>query len=318
MVVMKKLESSLIKPCALSPTKAIGVVAPSEPITPELLELGVKTLTAKGYRVKLGSHINSRIGYLAGIPSERADDFHSLLKDDDVGAIFFAAGGYNSAQLLRLLDFELIKTHPKIIMGLSDSTSLLNAIHGMTGLVTFHGPVVQYNFSSPMTDLTEHSVFAVLASASAAGDLPGSSEWKMLREGNARGALVGGNLSTLIQLVGTPYAPSWDGAILFWEDVCEQLHALEARLTHLKNAGILDRIAGMVIGQLVECEEADYPDPPSLEEMVLRACSDWEFPIIYNVPLGHTEEKLTLPIGIQAGLTSASQPRLRLLESAVV
>ena len=122
----------------------------------------------------------------------------------------------------------------------------------------------------------------------------------VLRPGKAKGRLIGGNLTTLQQLIGTPYEPCWDGAILFWEDVCEQPHVLDARLTHFRNAGVFDRLASMIVGNLEACDEHDYENMPPIEDIVLHLTKGHRFPILHHIDLGHTESKLTIPIGVEA------------------
>ena len=239
-----------------------------------------------------------------------------MFLDSNVDAIFCAAGGANSGRLLPLLDYEAIKASPKILLGMSDPTALLCGIHATTGLVTFHGPVVQYNMQGPMPALTQRYFDRALFTKEPVGRIRELGSINVLRHGTARGRLIGGNLTTLQQLLGTPYEPDWDSAILFWEDVCEQPHALDAKLTHFRNAGVFDRVAGMIVGQLEECEERDYIDMPPLNEIILDLTNRLSFPILFEIPLGHTPEKITCPIGTLAEIDTYGA-YLSLTESGV-
>jgi muramoyltetrapeptide carboxypeptidase len=137
-----------------------------------------------------------------------------------------------------------------------------------------------------------------------------------LHNGKATGRLIGGNLTTLQQLIGTPYEPDWENHILFWEDVCEQPHVLDAKLTHFRNAGVFQKIAGMIVGVLEECVENDYLDMPPIEQIVLEL-TEKRFPIIAGIPLGHTDNKLTLPIGINV-LIDGAEGTLTMEEKGVI
>lgn len=306
-----------IKPRRLRENSTVGVVTPSEPVTPEMFERGLDYMRSLGLIPKLGAHVYDNNGHLAGTDADRASDIMTMFTDDAVDAIFCSAGGANSARLLPLMDYDAIKAHPKILIGLSDPTALLCGIHAKTGLATFHGPVVQYDMSWHCTPFTEKYFRPALFDARPVGVIPEVTEANVLRPGTASGKLIGGNLSTLQQLIGTPYEPDWEGAILFWEDVCEQPHALDAKLTHLRNTGVFDRLAGMIVGVLEECIESDYENVPPIREIVLELTEDARFPILHEVPLGHTKDKITLPIGANASI-GASGAVFCLEESGVL
>lgn len=292
----------LIKPKHLSRGDTIGIIVPSEPICETEFDAGVEFLRQEGFRVALGRYVRARDGHLAGSDEQRALDFNEFFADPSVRAVFCGAGGANSARLLPLIDYDTVRLNPKLLLGLSDPTALLCAVHRMTGLVTFHGPVVQYNFSKPMSSFTSKYFWRAICSDKPIGQIIEVNEHNILRHGATSGPLIGGNLTTLQQLIGTPYEPLWDGAILFWEDVAEQTHVLDAKLTHLRNAGIFEQLSGMIIGTLESCDEQDYDGVPAIEEIVLDLCSGYSFPILKNVDLGHTKDKMTIPIGVTASI----------------
>lgn len=305
-----------IKPKILKPGATIGVFTPSAPVDRENFEKGIDFLKQSGFKLKLGANALKVTGYLAGTDEERVSDLHSLFLDPAIDAIFCSSGGYNSNRLLDKIDYKLIAQNPKIFMGLSDPTSLLCAIYTKSGLITFHGPVVQFDMSWNYTSYTERYLEKALSMVDAIGYIVEVTGENVLKPGKASGRLVGGNLTSIQYLLGTPYEPDWRGALLFWEDVFEEPHVLDAKLVHLRSAGVFDQINGMVIGQLVGCEEEEFANTPSIEETVLDLCKDYNFPILYDVLLGHTKDKLTIPIGVEAEIDTQGMV-LSIVESGV-
>ena len=307
---------TITKPKALAPGSTIGIVTPSEPVNEEDFNRALSHLEGLGFRLRVGPHARERRGHLAGNDEQRAADLMAMFQDDTVDAIFCAAGGANSGRLLPLLNYDAIRAHPKVLLGMSDPTALLCGIHARTGLITFHGPVVQYNMQGPMPAVTDHYFQRALFTNQPVGVVQELGNKNVLRPGKAQGRLIGGNLTTLQQLLGTPYEPHWDGAILFCEEVCELHKILDAKLTHLRNAGVFQRIAGMIVGVLESCDEHDYTNMPTLPDIILELTTGRTFPIIIDVPLGHTDDKITLPIGAMVAIDTNSSV-LSLLESGV-
>lgn len=306
---------SVTKPARLREGSKIGVFTPSEPIDPEMLDSGINALKSLGFQVHEAPHVRSRRGHLAGADEDRAKDFNALIADPTIDAVFCSAGGANSTRLLPLIDEKVLQQHPKIIMGVSDPSALLIGLHARSGIVTFHGPAVQYDFGRGVTELTLRAFREALLEGKA-GPLTGTESVRVIRKGSARGRLIAGNLSTLVQLIGTPWEPKWDGVILCWEDVCEQPHSLDARLTHLRNAGILARLAGIIVGELVECNENDYPETPAVEDILLEHLAGTNYPVLWKLPFGHTPDKITIPLGVNA-VVNTSGTLITLEESGV-
>lgn len=307
-------QQRLIKPLMLKPGAHIGLVTPSEPVNLEWFNEGVTFLRDSGFKVSLGEHVLENNGHVAGTDVQRARDIHSMFSNPDIDAVFCSAGGANSNRLLDLLDYELIARNPKVFMGLSDPTCLLNTIHAKTGLVTFHGPVVQFDMRWHYTSFTEKHLQKALFTPEPIGVIEDLSAANVLRPGKAYGCLIGGNLSSLQTLLGTPYEPEWEEKLLFWEEIFEQPQTIDAKLTHFRQAGVFERISGMVIGALVECEPHDYPGTPPVQDIVLDICSQYDFPIIWAVNLGHTQDKLTIPLGV-AGEIDTSIAIFSIVES---
>lgn len=188
---------------------------------------------------------------------------------------------------------------------MSNPTVLLNAITARTGLITFHGPSVVWDFGAEggTPELTNDHFWGLLESHERTYELPVQKGWRWLRDGALSGPIVGGNLASVQGLLGTPYEPDWDGAVFVWEDVAKPVNRLDMMLTHFRDAGVFEHISGMVVGKLVSCEPSDGV---TYDEMLLDLLSGSNFPILTEVPFGHTAEKITLPIGARLTATPSS------------
>ena len=308
----------LLKPQRLEKGDHIGVVSTSSPVSQEVLDRTVAYWEQRGYQVVLGRHVADDLGYMAGLPEERAADLMAMFMDPRIKAIIVAMGGKSANQLLPLLDYRLIRANPKIFMGLSDPSIVALAIHAGAGIVTFHGPT-GYNFGvEGLPPYTEYHMFKALTCSEPIGEVEAFSQWQVLRSGDlVEGPIVGGHLGTIRSLIGTSYAPHWNGAILFVEEIFAEHHDVDAALTHFRLACAFESIAGLIFGRSVEVAERSYPCRESLEEVILRICAGYDFPILFGVDLGHTAEKITLPIGTRVRLDTQAGT-LTLLESGVV
>jgi muramoyltetrapeptide carboxypeptidase len=293
-----------IKPPRLAPGDFIGVLAPAGPVAEEEIQPGIEAFESLGFHVLPSPNLLLREGYLAGSDDLRLHDLHTMFGDDRVKAIICARGGYGSLRLFDRIDFDLIKSHPKILVGYSDITSLLLAVYRRANLVTLHGPVLKditrnrgRNLELLMRLLTSDELITLTFDAA-----------KPIREGSAAGRLMGGNLSLLTHLLGTPFMPSLKGALLFIEERGEAPYRIDRMLTQLRLSGLLDKCAGLMIGTFEECGEVS--DVASLIEERL---SDLRVPIMTGLPVGHGEENLAMPIGVKAVLDT-SRMTLRLKE----
>lgn len=291
---------SLLIPPRLHPGATIGVVAPSSPaLPPERIADGVRWLESRGYSVVTGMHLHEADGYLAGADAGRAADLMQMFVRSDIDAIMCTRGGYGAMRILPLLDFATIRRHPKIFMGFSDITALSLALHAHAGLITFAGPMVAAEMAGPPLERTEVVMWDVLTgratrlSARADGA-------RTLVPGRAEGTLLGGNLALACALVGTPHEPSWDGAILLLEDVGEPVYRIDRMLCQLKLAGVLERIAGAVLGRFTAITPAD-PDR-DLATVLDEYFRPLGVPVLMEFPFGHTPDKLTLPLGARVVL----------------
>ncbi|PZN10566.1 MAG: LD-carboxypeptidase [Bacillota bacterium] len=334
-----------IRPVRLAPGDVVGVVSPSAPAAaecPRRLRRGIAELGRRGFRVRLGRYATASTGHTAGTIAQRLDDLHAMFRDPEVRAIITTVGGYSSHQLLEDLDYDLIRRHPKLLIGHSDITALHAAIHARTGLVTVLGPAVMPQFGEygGVHPYTWDMFVRVVMRLQPAGELEPAREWtpeklrwdvaddrprryipnpgpRTLSPGVAEGPILAGNAGTLLLLAGTPYWPDVDGVILcLEEDELESPATVDRMLTQLRHMGVFGRIAGLILGRFHPQVGFSPKDP--LEEIVLRATRGYDIPIAIDFDFGHTDPMFPLPLGVRARLEAApDRPRLVLLEPAV-
>ncbi len=266
----------------------------SGPVDPEKLAAGVRAIEARGYPVVLADNIRDTDGFLAGTDDSRASGYRRLVTDPSVDAIFFARGGYGSSRILSRLDPGEIAANPKIHLGGSDLTALFAYLARTANLVTFYGPMVAVEIGSGR-DLDWSRV---LSGEAPAAHRFGSAE--VLRGGVAEGPLVGGCLSLLASLAGTPDAIRPAGGILFWEDVGEERYRLDRLLTQLERSGTLEGLLGMVIGSVVP-GRGESPD--AVRDYLRGRFLSFPFPVAMGLPAGHVDAPRTLPLGLPARLS---------------
>lgn len=315
-----------VRPARLRPGDTVALVAPASAnfLRAEIDE-AEQLVAALGLRPRRGANLARRYGYLAGTDAERAADLEAAFADPEVKGVLAMRGGWGCARLLPRLDYDLIRRNPKPLVGYSDVTALLLAIHARTGLVTFHGPIGLSAWTPFTLEHARHVLFDALAPTFANilvddGRLvPENYRTRTLTPGRARGRLLGGNLTVLSHLVGTPYLPDWDGAILFLEDVNEDIYRVDRMLTHLALAGILRRVSGVVFGICSGCA----PGNPglaygslTLEEVFDDHLASLGVPAYTGAMFGHIDDQFTLPVGAEAEL-DATAGTLRLLAPAV-
>jgi muramoyltetrapeptide carboxypeptidase len=313
-----------LKPPRLKPGDTVGLIVPaSATFLRQDLEIVTDVLGALGFQVKRGAHLLDRYGYLAGRDADRAADVSALFADPEVKGILAVRGGWGSARLLPHLDFEAIRRHPKVLMGYSDLTALLNAVHAHTGLVTFHSPVgistwTPFSVEHLRRVLVHGEAFTLSNPVEVSDTLvPVEHRVRTITPGVARGRLLGGNLTVLSALVGTPYLPDFDGAILFLEDVGEQIYRIDRMLTQLALAGILRRLRGVVFGKCTKCDPGEGYGSLTLEEVFDDHLKPLGVPAWHGAMIGHIDQQWTLPIGLPAEI-DAGAGTVRLLEPAVL
>lgn len=314
-----------IRPKRLERGDKVALVSPASNVT-DLMDvyraqeicdkLGLKTILPK-------SIVKTASGYKTRSADERINELHQAFLDKSVKAIFCIRGGFGSAELLDKLDYDLIKRNPKIISGYSDITALLTGINKNTGLVTFHSPVMlskfdEVTFNSFQNMLFNSSAFGEIKNP-VSGDIRKDNPTITINEGKAKGELVGGNLSLITSLIGTPYQIETDGKILFIEDVGEAPYRLERMLTQMRMAGMLDKLKGVVIGKCDECSAGESQSSWDRSELEVYnyIFASMNYPVFYGLLFGHTSTQFTIPIGIEAEIYSENGS-LNILESAVI
>jgi muramoyltetrapeptide carboxypeptidase len=312
-----------IKPARLRAGHTIGLVNPAGATFHSVdVEIVTESMEALGLRVKPATHLLARYGYLAGTDLQRAGDLNALFGDPAVNAILAVRGGWGSSRILPLLDFELIRRHPKVLLGYSDITALLLGVHARTGLITFHGPVGVSRWNQFTADYVRRILWAgeavTMRNPVEIGDNLTQVEDRVqtITPGRARGRLLGGNLTVLSAIVGSGYLPDWNGSILFLEDTREEIYRVDRMLTHLRLAGILDRISGFVFGRCTDCEPAQRYGSLTLEEVFADHIAPLGIPAWQGAMIGHIERQFTLPIGVEVEI-DASRGTIRMLEAAV-
>ncbi len=311
------------KPAKLVSGDCIGVISPASPPHGEKKEQygrGLQYLLDRGFRIKEGRHVFKEFGYLAGTDDERIEDLNAMFADPQVQAIICSRGGYGTPRLLDKIDYTAVKKHPKILVGYSDITSLQLALFARTGLVSFSGPMVAVEMGKGIQPLTEKMFWPLLTSTrrlAMKARIDGM-EPVLYRSGIAEGRLLGGCLSLIAPLLGTPYQPDFRGAILVLEDIGEEVYGIDRYLVQLKYAGVLKQIKGLVLGQFLDTIDPDKTMPDlTLEQVIREYTHDLAIPILANFPYGHNDIKYTMPIGCRVRL-DASRKTLTMLEAGVI
>ncbi len=298
-------------PAHLEYGDTIGIVAPaSPPSDPKSIDLFSAAIERLGFRTKLAPHLRQRRGFLAGTDRERAADLMGMFLAPRVKAILCARGGYGSARLLPLLDYQAIRSHPKILVGYSDITSLHLGLLKKANLVSFHGPMLNSDFvHEHCPDFTIQGFLRTLMRPAAAGSIcqgyPGKTV-STLRRGCVSGPLLGGNICLLCAALATPYFPSFKNKILFFEDLHEAPYRFDRILTQLLNAGLLQQVAGVAIGINKTCKDPKARKPgeyrQSLEDVLRERLLPLKVPVVTGLPFGHVAWNATLPVGVRATL----------------
>lgn len=303
---MQFAKEKMTKPRRLQPGDTIGIVAPASPFKRDALEQGIAALHALGYDTKLAEGLFASQGYLAGDDSLRASQLQDMFTDDDVQAVMCARGGYGALRILSRLDFALIGSQSKAFIGFSDISALHQAFLLKAGSTTFHGPAVcTLAKSDEMTRSALHQALSDSRPIHIMAQRP-----RTILPGVAQGIVVGGNLTTLCHLAGTPFATGYKDCILVLEDRGEATYRIDRMLTQMMLAGCFDGLAGLVLGSFRDCG----PDS-DIDALVHDLFGELKIPIMAGVAVGHEDTNLTLPMGIPARL-NADKGDLTYLEVA--
>ena len=302
----------MIKPAVLKRGDLVRLIAPCSPPMPEIaLPQAIKGLDSLGFRIRYAPGMFSRFGFLAGRDEERARDLQDAFADPEVKGIFCLRGGYGSARLLSRIDWEKVCSNPKVFLGFSDVTAISCAMWVEGGLVSFSGPMALSDLDKgqPIPASWDHAR-SCFGSTNPMGSIFSTmfprQGIKVIAAGRARGRLLGGNLSILCSLLGTPWQPDFTGAILFLEDVGESTYRIDRSLTQLGNAGVLAAVAGIALGDFSYSEKRRRQDEKRgiqlMEDVLAERLSGLGKPVVAGFPFGHIKPKATVPFGCMATL----------------
>jgi muramoyltetrapeptide carboxypeptidase len=315
LVIMSEERSSLLRPLAVNAGAAWSVIAPASFAQPDRVQNGLDELIALGLVPRLGSSaLEHGPLFFAGTAQQRLDDLNAAFADETTSAIVCVRGGYGSNYLLKELDTELIRKHPKPFFAYSDLTGIQLRLLDEFGLPAFHGPMLAADF------YRENGVHLPSFWAALKGEpysIGAAEGLRVLRPGEAHGTLYGGCLSILVSLLGTEWEPQTEDKLLFLEDTGAKPYQVDRMLWQLRNAGKLEGVRGIVFGEMLDCVSPGAPTE-LLEQAILNALHGFEGPIAIGLRSGHvSRQNITLTFGVQAELIASPEPYLQLLEPAV-
>lgn len=325
--VKDKPESEILKPERLRAGDKVALVAPASFISEKSLQTSIEKVKELGLESVYSEKIFGKYGYFSATDKERADDFNNMIINPEIKGVILAAGGYGCTRILELIDYEMIKKNPKVIIGFSDNTALVNAIHKKTGLVTFHGPIARTMHQGYNREHFESIVINPIDKyliESTDDDIQKSNEDKVyerytITSGKVQGELVGGNLTLICSLMGTPYQIDFKDKIVMIEDINEEPYRIDRMLTQLISSGELTKAAGIVFGICKGCgksEKTKTANSFTLREVIEDRIKPLNIPAVYGLSFGHNINNFTFPIGVKAQFDADSQT-IQLLEKAV-
>ena len=305
----------MIKPKALKLGDTIGIIAPSSPTTEENVKKAYNKLIEMGFKVKMGKSPYERYGYLSGKDNVRAEDLNEMFRDKEVDGIICMRGGYGTPRILDLIDYEIIKSNPKVFVGYSDITALHIAFTQIANLVTFHGPMVSSDIIGNFSDFSKEGLYKAIMEKEVIGAIsnPLGEEILTINGGIAEGTIIGGNLSLIVDTIGTPYEIDVKDKILFIEEVGEEPYNIDRMLNQLRLSGKLEEVSGIILGDFNNCVSDKHDENLTLEQVIDDYIKPIGKPTIYNLQAGHCEPMITLPFGVKASL-DADKKELIILE----
>jgi muramoyltetrapeptide carboxypeptidase len=296
-----------IRPKRLQKGDTVGVIAPASPPDLEKLQRALPFLEELGLKVKVGKHVDSLNGYLAGTDEERIADLHEMFGDEEVKGILCAGGGYGTARIADRLDYDLIRNHPKVFWGYSDITFLHTAIHQKTGMVTFHGPMLSSDIGQEeVHELTKQS-FQQLFTETTIEYTEAIFPLEVIHEGNVTGEIIGGNLSLLVSTLGTPFEVDTKGKILFIEDIDEEPYQVDRMLNQLRMAGKLEEAAGILVCDFHHGTPKKRKRSLTLDDVVADHIAPAGKPAMKGFKIGHCSPHVAIPIGVKGALDTTTK-----------
>jgi muramoyltetrapeptide carboxypeptidase len=310
-ILKEDASRKVVLPKSLSKGDQVGIISPSAATAERIqFQFARETLEALGFEAVLGKNLNKRRGHLAGTDQERADDLNEMFADEDIKAVICIRGGSGAARILPLIDYKSVKKNPKPLLGYSDITALHHAIHAQTGLITFHGPNGTGSWNSFNVKQFEQLFFekerVVYENEKTKGDdlIVKQNRIQTIRPGNVSGKILGGNLTVLTALSGTPYLPDFKDAILFIEDIGEDPYKIDRMLSTLKLNGTLSKIKGFIFGQCTDCNPSGGYGSLTLDEILDDYILPLDIPAYRGAMIGHVSKQFIVPHGAMVELDS--------------
>ncbi|MFF5996737.1 LD-carboxypeptidase [Lysinibacillus sp. KU-BSD001] len=295
------------KPKRLKKGDTIGIISPSGPFRDGQMEKAVLFLEQLGLNYKLGQHASNRWGYLAGKDEERLADLHDMFIDTEINGIICSRGGYGAARITDKIDFELIRNNPKVFWGYSDITFLHTSFGQLSNLVTFHGPMLTSDVASADFAGLSAKMFEQLFEPTTLVYDEKISELAVLSQGTTKAEVVGGNLSLLVQSIGTTFEIETSGKILLIEDIGEEPYRVDGMLNQLRQANQLERLAGVVIGDFADALSTGDKPSLTLEEVLDDYFKDRPYPVMKGFKIGHCQPHFAIPLGVEGELDTYSK-----------
>lgn len=275
----------------------VALIAPSGVVSrAEDIDRALDNVRSFGWTPVLGEHVSSQLGYLAGSDADRLKDINAAFASDEIDAIWCVRGGYGSMRLLADLDYPALRRRRKPVIGFSDLTALHSAIHRKCGLVTFHGPTARARLTPFSHESLRRALVDQRDSCGVVDDA------RILRPGRAKGRIIGGNLALITALLGTPFAPNFEGAILILEDIGEAVYRIDRMLRHLILAGALQQCVAIVAGDFRPPKGENSKDNRTLDDVLAEAATRAGIPCLAGAPFGHIADQWTIPLGAIAEL----------------
>lgn len=297
--------SNLLIPPRLKSGQRVGLIAPSSNADEDKIQKAHKNLESLGLIVEEGKYLREKNGFIGGTDGERVEEIHTMFRRKDIDAVWCVRGGYGATRLLPMLDYDLIRNHPKVFVGYSDITALHQAFLTQAGLVSYHGPVGSSEFSpyslgciqaALMGNDTRYEVTPAMQPAK------GEESFQILHSGRATGQLVGGNLTLLASMCGTRYLPDFTGKIVFIEDIGEASYRIDRMLVQLIQAARLNQAAGLIFGNFTNCDPPEGSADQTVQEVIKDHFLAYDIPIVTGYSIGHIDQNATLAVGMTASL----------------
>jgi muramoyltetrapeptide carboxypeptidase len=317
----KELSKKIILPKSVKKGDKIGIISPSAATADRIqFDFAKETMEALGFEVQLGENLKNRRGHLAGRDVERAADLNRMFADPEIKAIICIRGGSGAARILPLIDYKTIQKNPKPLLGYSDITALHNAIHAKTGLITFHGPNGTGSWNSFNVRQFENIFFkkesVTFQNEQVKGDdlIVKQNRTQTIRPGKVKGKILGGNLTVLTSLSGTPFLPDFKNAILFIEDIGEDPYKIDRMMSTLMLNGTLSQIKGFIFGQCTDCNPSGGYGSLTLDDILEDYILPLNIPAYKGAMIGHVPKQFIIPVGSQVEM-DAEAGSFQLLEN---